>query len=508
MIRTSERPAVDVGGADLHGLVLAAARAMPDRVALIDGPSGAPVSYATLANRIGCVAAAMADRGLGPGRTAAVWLPNMPPWAGVALGTMAAGATVTGVPPQASDEELARQLEDAGARVVVTTRSHAARARAAGARAGVDVVTVEDALAPAPAAPVPVGDDALALLPYSSGTTAMPKGVMLTHRNLVTAVRQVSAHLEPRPGDTFLAVAPFAHVMGFVVTLAAPLAAGATVVTMPRFDVASFLELAERHRATVLVVPPPVMQLLAHHPLVEQHDLSALELIVSGGAPLGASLQRAVARRLPGVAVGQAWGMTETSVGISGPDRRRGTTPGSVGRLMPCTELRVVDPETGRDMPPGDAGELWVRGPQVTTGYRDRPEETAALLTSDGWLRTGDLGRVDASGDVFIVDRLKELLKVSGHQVAPAELEALLCTHPAVADAAVLGRADERHGEVPIAVVVARGELEAEQLMAWTAGRVAPYKRLREVRFTDALPRTPAGKLMRRLLAERMVEAA
>jgi acyl-CoA synthetase (AMP-forming)/AMP-acid ligase II len=184
------------------------------------------------------------------------------------------------------------------------------------------------------------------------------------------------------------------------------------------------------------------------------------------------------------------------------PDRRRGSLAGSVGRALPNTSLRVVDPVSGRDLGPGEDGELCVSGPQLMAGYRNRPDATAAMIDADGWLHTGDLGHIDAGGNVFVVDRLKELIKVSGYQVAPAELEALLVTHPAVADAAVIGRPDDRRGEVPVAIVVPRGELDADALLDWVAARVAPYKRLREVRVAEALPRSPAGKLLRRALID------
>jgi acyl-CoA synthetase (AMP-forming)/AMP-acid ligase II len=227
-----------------------------------------------------------------------------------------------------------------------------------------------------------------------------------------------------------------------------------------------------------------------------------VELIVSGGAPLGADLQRAVAARVPGAAVRQGWGLTETSIGVTLPDRRRRAVPGSVGRLMPNTELRVVDPRTGRDLGAGEPGELWARGPQVMAGYLGRPDATAEILDADGWLHTGDLGHVDRDGNVFVVDRLKELIKVSAYQVAPAELEALLACHPAVADAAVIPRPDDTHGEVPVALVVPSGELDTDELIAWVAERVAPHKRVRAVRLVDAIPRTPSGKLLRRVLID------
>ena len=213
-------------------------------------------------------------------------------------------------------------------------------------------------------------------------------------------------------------------------------------------------------------------------------------------------MHEALAARLPGCVVGQGWGLTETTAGVCVPDRVDPTPPGTVGRLLPNTELLVVDPATGRRLGPGRPGELWVRGPQVMAGYRHRPADTAAMLDPAGWLHTGDLGCVGADGAVTIVDRLKELIKVDGFAVAPAELEALLVTHPSVADAAVVGRPDDRHGEVPVAYVVPAGPMDAAGLAAWLADRVAPYKRLARVVPVDRLPRTPSGKLLRRELPD------
>ena len=477
MIWRSDYAPVEVGGATLEAMVRATAARMAGRPALVDGSSGNGVSYAELVGRAERVAARLAERGLRPGDVLALWAPNVPAWAGVALGALRAGVAVSGVSPAATEAELAAQVADAGARLVVTAPSMAARAGAH------EVLVIGDDLLAA-RGPAPTASAEVALLPYSSGTTGLPKGVVITHRNLSTAVRQFQAGLRLSERDTVLAVAPFAHVMGFLPNLAVPLAAGATVVTMARFEPAAYLELAARHRATVLIGAPPLMRVLAAAP----QDLPDVELIVSGGAPLGAELQVAVARRFPHAAVGQGWGMTETTCGATMPDRGRGTVPGSVGRLMPGTELRVVD------------GELRVRGPQVMAGYLNNPAATAEVLDADGWLRTGDLGHVDAGGNVFVTDRVKELIKVSGHQVAPAELEALLATHPAVADAAVVRRPDERRGEVPVAVVVRRADVAEAELIAWAAERVAPYKRLHAVRFADAIPRTPSGKVLRRVI--------
>jgi acyl-CoA synthetase (AMP-forming)/AMP-acid ligase II len=315
-------------------------------------------------------------------------------------------------------------------------------------------------------------------------------------------VRQVQAVARFSERDTVLALAPFFHVLGGIVTLAVPLAAGATVVTVPRFDPALVLDVIERYRISLTAVPPPVAAFLAGHPAVAGRDLSSLELLAVGGAPLPVPVHRAVAARLPGCVVAQGWGLTETTAGICVPDRHHPSPAGTVGRLLPNTELMVIDPHTGEALGPAEPGELWVRGPQLMAGYLNRPAATAEIIDRDGWLHTGDLGHVDPDGNVVVVDRLKELIKVDGYQVPPAELEALLLSHPSIADAAVIGRPDDRHGEVPVAYVVAAAPLDTRAVMQWLAQRTAPYKRLADVVPVPALPRTPSGKLLRRTLRE------
>jgi acyl-CoA synthetase (AMP-forming)/AMP-acid ligase II len=500
MVWRSAYEPIETGDATVHGTIAATARAMGDHVGLIDGSSGAAIAYAQLGARVNRAAAGLAARGLRPGDVLALWAPNSPEWAIAALGAMAAGAAVTGASPMCAERELAGQLMDCEASILVAAPELMDVARRAGVRQAVAVGEIEGEGAAPAVALEPAR--AVALLPYSSGTTGLPKGVMLTHANVVAGVGQVRAALKLGPRDTVVAVAPFAHVMGFVITMASALASGATLVTLAQFAFEPYLELVERHRATVLIGPPPVMVALAGHPAVDARDLSSVELVVAGGAPVAAGIARAVGERLPGAVVRLGYGLTETAATATAPDRELAVAPGSVGRAMPSTELRVVDPQTGADLGPGEPGELWVRGPQTMAGYLHRPDATAAMIDADGWLRTGDLVVIDEEGQVFVVDRLKELIKVNAFQVAPAELEAVLATHPAVADAAVVGRPDDASGEVPVAAVVARDALEAEDLMAWVAARVAPYKRIRAVRFVDAIPRTPAGKILRRALVE------
>ena len=507
---TSPYAPVEEGGATLPELVRAAARRDPDRPALIDGTSGITVTYAGLAARVDQVASGLAAHGFGPGDVLALCAANRPEWAGVALAAMAAGGAATGV---AGDRHGGRARATAARRRRVRARDRAradrsgARRRGRGGRPprggdrrGRGRDRAGGAASPRAADARATPASAVALLPFSSGTTGLPKPVMLTHANLVTATRQVGLALRLSPHDALLAAAPFSHVTGFSVVLASGLAAGATVVTLARFTPAGFADALERHRVTVLIGAPPMMAVLEGHPALEGRDLSALRVIASGGAPLGAAQQRRVAARFPHAAVGQGYGLTETTAGATLPDGVAGAVPGSVGQVAPNTELAIVDVATGAALGPGEPGEIRVRGPQVMAGYRDRPDATAAVIDPDGWLRTGDLGVVDPDGNVFVVDRLKELIKVDALQVAPAELEALLLEHPDVADAAVVPRPDERHGEVPVAVVVAARELDDAALLAWVADRVAPHKRLRAVRRVEAIPRTPGGKILRRAL--------
>jgi acyl-CoA synthetase (AMP-forming)/AMP-acid ligase II len=281
------------------------------------------------------------------------------------------------------------------------------------------------------------------------------------------------------------------------------LRAGATIVTMPRFDLEQFLDLIERHRVTRAYVVPPIALALGKHPAVEGRDLSSLRTIMSGAAPLGGDLAEQVAARVVTKVI-QGYGLTETSpvTHLIRPDGEN--RPGSIGPPLPNTECRVVDPESGEDVAAGERGELWIRGPQVMRGYLNNPAATEATIDADGWLHTGDIATSDADGYFRIVDRLKELIKYKGFQVAPAELEALIATHPAVADVAVVGVPDEEAGELPKAYVVpADGGIDPDELIAFVAERVAPQKRIRLVEVTDEIPKSPSGKILRRVLIER-----
>jgi acyl-CoA synthetase (AMP-forming)/AMP-acid ligase II len=510
----SDLPDVATGGATLVDVTRDACERHGDRVAVIDDGSGHALTYAQLGRSMDRFAAWLSDSGAGRGDVVAIWAPNSSGWAQAALGAMAAGCAVSGVSPLATDDEVVRHLLDCEARVLVTVAAFAERALAARSWTNVEHIVVLDR-GPAPEGATSmdvilcgsgasvdlavVGEHDLALLPYSSGTTGMPKGVELTHGSLVSVLRQNTAVIAPTPDDVVLAIAPFPHIMGMVMTMLLPLSAGATVLAMPRYDADTFGNSVAEHGVTVFVAAPPMAPLFVVHPLLDPTHLPGVRIIAFGGAPLPADHEEAIAVRYPGAVVGQGWGMTELSVGATTPRPDGRSRPGSVGRLLPNTQLRVVDPDTGADLHTDQIGELWVRGPQVMRGYRNRPEETTGILTADGWIRTGDLGSIDSDGFVTIIDRMKDLIKVKGYQVAPAELEAVLVQHPQVQDAAVI-RGERNGHEVPIGFVVAAADLDLDALRSWFAERVSPYKALHEIHRLDGLPRNMSGKLLRRQL--------
>jgi acyl-CoA synthetase (AMP-forming)/AMP-acid ligase II len=277
---------------------------------------------------------------------------------------------------------------------------------------------------------------------------------------------------------------------------------GATVVMMPRFELETFLKTAQDYEVTIAHLVPPIVLALSKNPVVDNYKLPKLHTIFSGAAPLGEELTRACMERL-GCSVRQGYGMTETSpVTHSSPARPWPVKFGSVGVPAPNTECKIVDLETGEQLSTGKKGEVCVRGPQIMTGYLNKPEATAQTIDTEGWLHTGDIGYFDEDGHFFIVDRAKELIKYKGFQVPPAELEAVLLTHPCVADAAVIPCPDEEAGEVPKGIIVLREPAEAGDIMEFVAERVAPHKRIRHIEFTDKIPKSPSGKILRRVLVD------
>jgi acyl-CoA synthetase (AMP-forming)/AMP-acid ligase II len=519
MVLRSPYPDVEIPEVSITDFLYARTARLGDKPALVDGPSGRTITYAELAGGVRAMAAGLAARGFGKGDVFGIVLPNLPEYAIAWLGVAAAGGISTTVNPLYTADELTSQLKDSGARYLVTIPQFIDRAQEAARNAGLEEVFVlgeadgatpfsslMDDPARAPVVEIDPRQDVV-VLPYSSGTTGFPKGVMLTHYNLVANIVQSESCIRIAEDERLIAVLPFFHIYGMVVVMQSGLYHGATIVTMPRFDLEEFLSIMQEQRITRAFLVPPIVLALAKHPVVDKFDISSLDKILSGAAPLGADLQVACQQRLD-ILVTQGYGMTEASpVTHAVRDDPALNRPGSVGPLIPNTEARVVAVETGEDAAPGEDGEIWVRGPQVMKGYLNNEAATAATVV-DGWLRTGDIGHADEDAYFYITDRLKELIKYKGFQVAPAELEALLVSHPVVSDAAVIGVPDEEAGEVPKAFVVLTDGMEPAEILAWVAEQVSPQKRIRLIEVVEEIPKSASGKILRRVLKEKEAAGA
>jgi acyl-CoA synthetase (AMP-forming)/AMP-acid ligase II len=431
------------------------------------------------------------------------------------------GGIVTTCNPLYTVEELTKQLKDSKAKYIITVPLFLEKVKEAcknvdisadntyvfgqaeGAQPFTSLLANEGDNVPD--VPCDPKNDIVAL-PYSSGTTGLAKGVMLTHYNLVSNLLQVEAREGPALQDrpTFLGLLPFFHIYGMTCIMGFGLYVGSTVICLLRFELEKFLQTVQEYKIAYLHLVPPICIALAKHPLCAKFDLTSMRSIISGAAPMGSALQTEVMTRYPHCAVRQGYGMTESSpvshIGVFGG------LAGSCGTLLPNMKCRLVDPETGKDVPIGEVGELWMAGPNVMKGYLNNPTATASTVTEDGWLRTGDMAKIDEHGNYFIVDRLKELIKYNGYQVPPAELEALLLSHPAVADTAVIGIPDDEVGELPKAYIVLKADqkIEALEIADWLAERVAPTKKLRGgIEFIDAIPKNASGKILRRVLKEK-----
>jgi acyl-CoA synthetase (AMP-forming)/AMP-acid ligase II len=501
------------------GLRRAAQR--PSAIAVVDGATGETLTRGDLAARSAALAAGLRARGVGRGDLVAIAMPNLGWWPVVAMGVWRAGAAIEPLSPLWTAEESARVLSAAAPRVAIAFAPFAARVVDALQEAEIeaDVFAIGDPvegtkpiealLAPTSRADAfaepDLAPDDLAALPFSSGTSGLPKGVRLTHRNLTAAGAHAAETLSTAGAldedAVLLAGAAFFHSMGIGLHLCPALLTGATMVTVPLPQLELTLRLAAAHRATHMAVAPPVFEALAVDPLVDDYDLSNLCVAVTGGAHVDGEVEERVTERL-GCLARQGYGATEATCTIAAP-LIRASTPGTVGWLVPGTEARLVDPQTGVDATSGAEGELWIRGPQVMAGYHDSPETTAEVLTPDGWLRTGDLVAIRDDGQLEIRDRLKELIKVKGASVAPAEVELVLRKHPVVRDACVIGVPDAERGEAPIAFVTADGPVEPTELLAFVGERLAGYKRPREAILVDELPRLPTGKMRRQVMRER-----
>ncbi|WP_420100130.1 AMP-binding protein [Corynebacterium sp.] len=519
---TSDRPDVSIPDVGLYEYLYGdLSPEDEDRIAVVDLAGGTETSYATLRSHVDSVAGWLARHGVKKNDVVALHCPNSVEFIVAAHAVWRLGAVLTPVPLLASPGSVADQLRDSHAVMLLTLAGLGDGGEEAAELAGLPsdrLIHLDTSrglnqmLAERSTPPAVSFDPAtqLAALPYSSGTTGLPKGVRLTHRNLVANMAQVESAGPVTRDDVVFGVLPFFHIYGLTALANMTLHLRARLLTVPRFELNTFLRNHQKHAVTFTFIAPPVALVLAKHPEVDNYDLSALRGVLSGAASLDGDLAAAVKQRL-GIDVHQGYGLTETSP-VTHINLDDSLPLGSVGRPVANTEHKIVDPDTGDEIPVpaedgtrSDAGELWIRGPQVMDGYLGNAEATAESLPGDGWLRTGDLARQGSHGEVFIVDRLKELIKYKGYQVPPAELEALLLTHEAVADAAVVGVLDADGEEVPKAFVVARdaeaaGDDLSDTLLGFVAENVEPYKKIRALEFLREIPKSATGKILRRSL--------
>ncbi len=504
-IFTSPYPDVATRDLSVTEHVFAGLETRPDDVVLTDGPTGRSLTAAKFMDQVKRLAGGLAAAGFGAGKTVALMAPNIPEYAVVFHAVAWGGGTITTLNPTYTASEVAHQLKDARADLLVTIPDFMGTATEGASDLPVIAIGTPEfaALFGDPITEqVPVDLDTFTVvLPYSSGTTGLPKGVMLSHRNLVINADQSIVAADFQPGEVTAAFLPFFHIYGMVVLMNIHLAGGGALVTMPRFDLPLFLQISQDYRCPRMWVVPPVALALAKHPLVDNYDLSALREVFIAAAPSGPELSDAIAARLGCTAL-QGYGMTELSP-VSHVVPRNAPRSGAAGVLVPNTSCKIMHIETGAELGPNEEGELWIKGPQIMQGYLNRPEATAETITPDGWLRTGDIAKVDDDGYMFITDRLKELIKYKGFQVAPAELEATLVAMEGITDAAVIGRPDDEAGELPIAFLVAGDPAPTEEAVkAHVAAHLATYKQLHEVHFVEAIPKSASGKILRRFLRD------
>ncbi|UCH86613.1 MAG: AMP-binding protein [Dehalococcoidia bacterium] len=494
----------------LPELLHRSAEAFGDKPALI-GADGTTRTYRELWSHACKVSRLLQDHGIEKGDKVGIFSPNYVDYASVFYGILLAGATVTTLNPLYREREIEHQLDDAEAVAlfafgpmaapVEVARKNLPRLRHVWPIEGLPNL-LGDVSEEYRAVDINARED-IAVLPYSSGTTGLPKGVMLTHHNITSNVKQGLATGQLTSDAVSLCVLPFFHIYGMTVLLSIGVALGITGVVMMRFDVEQMLELVGKYGMTNLYLAPPAVLAMANVPNPSRFDTSALRLVHSGAAALPPEVAERV-KSIYGCLVLQGYGLTETSPSTNTHPLDRIKLE-SVGLPMADTFEKIVSLDTGEELPAGEVGEVAVKGPQVMKGYWKRPEETRECLSEDGWLLTGDIGWQDEDGYLYILDRKKEMIKYKGYQVAPAELEALLYEHPAVLDAAVIPKRQLEGGEIPKALVVLKEGSEAspEELMAFVAEKVAPYKKIREVEYLSEIPKSAAGKILRRELIER-----
>lgn len=483
-------------------------------VAFIDAATGRQLTFPQFWSAVDSVASSLSDMGIRKGHVILVLSPNSIFFPIIYLSVLSLGAIVTTTNPLNTSREISKQISDSKPVLAFTVPELLPKLLEASSQLPTVLIgagsntsgfqdTIENMITREPKScrlKDRVNENDAAMMLYSSGTTGASKGVVSSHKNIIALI-QISAS-RYKTNETFLCTVPMFHVYGLAAFLSF-LAVGSTVVILSKFDMNDMLSAVQKYKATYLPLVPPILIGLVNNAekIKSAYDLSSLTTVLCGGAPLSKEVTEGFVEKFPGVIIMQGYGLTEsTGAGSSTDTMEESRRYGTAGLLSPSTEGRIVDPENGVALAVNQTGELWLRGPTVMKGYFSNEEATSTTVTSDGWLRTGDLCYIDDDGYLFVVDRLKELIKYKGYQVPPAELEALLLTHPEVLDAAVIPFPDKEVGQFPMAYVVRKtgSSLSEKAIMDFIAKLVAPYKRIRRVAFLPSIPKNPSGKILRK----------
>ncbi|KAH9296744.1 hypothetical protein KI387_028426 [Taxus chinensis] len=502
-------------------------------VAFIDAPTGAYLTYAALRHNVNALASGLHRLGIRKRDVVLVISPNSIHIPCIYLAILSIGAILTTANPLNTDAEIRKQVKDSNPVIAFTIPElfHKARAtqlpvvviqtasRTPEQQAGGCVSTLHDLLQSRvdDLPSVDIKQDDTATLLYSSGTTGKSKGVVGSHRNHIAMVAAGLLQTQDKnqndsgeKKDVYLCIMPLFHVYGFFYTVSS-VAKGNCMVVMSKFELAEMLKSIERYRVTTLPAAPPLLVALIKSSIVAEYDLSSLRIIGSGGAPLGKEVIDEFITRFPNVEVRQGYGLTESNGAVTFTSTSEENKKyGTAGLLAANVEAKIVDTVSGKALPPNQRGELWLRGPTVMKGYFGNMEATAATLDSEGWLKTGDLCYIDEEGFLFVVDRIKELIKYKAYQVAPAELEELLLSNPEIADAAVIPYPDKEAGQIPMAFIVRKSDskLKEEDVMSFVSKQVAPYKKIRRAAFVASIPKSPTGKILRKDLIQQTLSTS